>query len=211
MPRIRASTIAEHKAQTRTAILDAAEQAFASRDFGAASLGVIADIAGLPRSTVYDYFASREALVAALGAERVPPLVAEFLSMLPDGGPHERLEGFFLATYAMADKHPRLTSALLGAGRRIPREQHDEFVPVAYTLVDTIRSIVTDGVEQGVFCGADPRALTEAVTDLLAGGIHDIVGRERDAIDVDTVSAVRLALLRGGLGVSSARSAGNGA
>ena len=85
MPRIRAKTIAQHKAQTRAAILDAAEEALAGHDFGAVSLGVIADLAAIPRSTVYDYFGSREAVVAALIEERVPPLVNDWMALLNRG------------------------------------------------------------------------------------------------------------------------------
>lgn len=206
MPRIRAENIAQHKAQTRTAILDAAVEAFASRDFDAVSLGVIADLAGLPRSTLYDYFASREALMAALIEERVPPLISEWMALLAEGGPMERLEGFFAATFTMAANHPQLTSALLGAGRRIPRDQHDEYVPIVFTIIDQIRALVGAGIEQGDFIDADPAALSEALTDILAGGIDDIVGRDRGQLAVDDVISTRLLLLRGGILKAAVRS-----
>ena len=199
MPRIRAESIVLHKAQTRAAILDAAEEALATRDFDAASLGVIADLAGLPRSTLYDYFASREAIVAALIEERVPPLVEEFLSLLSGTTSIERLEGFFTATFTMAGKYPKLTTALLGSGRRIPRSQHGEYVPVADAIHEWIRRLVDRGVAAGEFAPIDPAALAEALTDLLAGGIGDIVGRERPQVPVDTVIATRLGLMRGGI------------
>ena len=206
MPRIRAANIAEHKVRTRAAILDAAIEALASRDFDSVSLGVVADYAGLPRSTLYDYFDSREALVAALIEERVPPLMDEWLALLPDGGPLERLEGFFDATFTMAARHPELTSALLGAGRRIPRAQHREYVPIAFAMTDLVRSIVDDGISQGVMMDVDPAALAEALTDVLAGGIDDIVGRDRDRIAVATVTRTRLDLVvRGILRTSDSR------
>jgi len=199
MPRIRAENIAQHKAQTRTAILDAAEQAFAARAFDDASLGLIADLAGLPRSTLYDYFPSREALVAALIAERVPPLISEWMAFLTDGGPMERLEGFFTATFSMAALHPQLTSALLGAGRRIPRRLHTEFVPIVETIIGQIRALVVWGIETGAFIDVDPDALAAALTDLLAGGIDDIVGRDRPKVPMDDAIAIRLALMRAGV------------
>ena len=199
MPRIRAANIVEHKAATRAAILDAAVEALATRDFDSVSLGVVADYAGLPRTTLYDYFSSREALVAALIEERVPPLMNEWLALLPEGGPVERLEGLFTATFAMAAAYPQLTSALLGAGRRIPRDQHDEYVPIVFAITDQIRAIVEDGIQQGLIVDEDPRALAEALTDLLAGGIDDIVGRDRDRLDVDTVVRTRLRVVERGI------------
>lgn len=203
MPRIRAGNIAEHKAMIRAAILDAAVEALADRDFGAVSLGVVADYAGLPRSTLYDYFDSREALVAALIDERIPPLVNDWMALLRGTTPVERLESFFVATYRMADKHRKLASALLGAGRRIPRELHDEYVPIVFTITDQIRAMIADGIASGDFFDADVNAMSEALTDLLAGGIDDIVGRERPCLDVDLVIATRLMLLRRGVEVAA--------
>jgi AcrR family transcriptional regulator len=199
MPRIRAESIALHKAQTRAAILDAAEEALAEKDFDAVSLGVIADLAGLPRSTLYDYFASRETLVAALIEERVPPLVEEWVALLSGTSAVERLEGFFTAIFVMAGRHPKLTSALLGAGRRIPRSLHVEYVPVAERVLEWIRGLVDQGVADGEFSPIDPSALAEALTDLLVGGIDDIVGRDRAQLPVETVIATRLAMMRGGV------------
>ena len=201
MPRIRAGNIAEHKALTRAAILDAAIDALADRDFGEASLGVIADYAGLPRSTLYDYFESREALVAALIDERVPPLISDWMALLGGDTPAERLESFFVATFRMAEKHRKLTSALLGAGRRIPRDLHDEYVPIVYTITEQIRAMIDDGIASGDFVDGDVNAMSEALTDLLAGGIDDIVGRERPCLDVDVVISTRLMLLRRGIEV----------
>lgn len=199
MPRIRADSIAQHKALTRAAILDAAEDALASLDFDAVSIGVVADFAGLPRSTLYDYFSSREALVAALIEERVPPLFNEWRRMLSGTTALERLESFFTATFSMAALHPKLTSALLGAGRRIPRSDHDEYLPIIFGVFDQIRSLVESGIEAGEFAVAEPAALAEALTDLFAGGIDDIVGRDRPKVPVETVIATRLGLLRGGV------------
>ena len=46
--------------------------------------------------------------------------------------------------------------------------------------------------------------MSEALTDLLAGGIDDIVGRERPCLDVEAVIATRLMLLRRGIEVAAA-------
>ncbi|MDJ0961653.1 MAG: TetR/AcrR family transcriptional regulator [Acidimicrobiia bacterium] len=205
MPRIRAGNIAEHKALTRAAILDAAIDALAERDFGEVSLGVIADYAGLPRSTLYDYFESREALVAVLIDERVPPLISDWMALLGGDTPMARLESFFVATFRMAEKHRKLTSALLGAGRRIPRDLHDEYVPIVYTITEQIRATISDGIASGDFVDGDVTAMSEALTDLLAGGIDDIVGRERPCLDVDVVISTRLMLLRRGIEVPAAQ------
>jgi AcrR family transcriptional regulator len=200
MPRIRAENIAQHKAQTRAAILDAAEDALVARGYDDVSLGFVADLAGLPRSTIYDYFRTRNALFGALVDDRVPMLFGEWMAMYEGSTPSERLEGLFAATFRLAALHPRLASVLLSAGRAIPRERHDELVPIVHTLTSHIRHLVRQGIESGEFVAEDPNALAEALIDLLAGGIGDIVGRDRPRLPLEPVLAARIGMIRGGIG-----------
>lgn len=73
MPRIQAPTVAEHRARQHRALLDAARALLAEpgRREGP-GLGEVAARAGLARSSVYQYFASRDALFDALVAELLP-------------------------------------------------------------------------------------------------------------------------------------------
>ena len=76
MPRINAETLAEHRAQQRRAILDAARDllAEASRDPGskAPSLADVGRRTGLARTSLYQYFGSREELMDAVIADVFP-------------------------------------------------------------------------------------------------------------------------------------------
>lgn len=76
MPRINAETLAEHREQQRRAILDAARDllAEASRDpgAGAPSLADVGRRTGLARTSLYQYFASREELMDAVIADVFP-------------------------------------------------------------------------------------------------------------------------------------------
>ena len=71
MPRIQAPTVAEHRARQRRAILDAA-RAHLAEEGRAPSLAQVGARAGLARSSVYDYFASRDDLLAAVVADVFP-------------------------------------------------------------------------------------------------------------------------------------------
>lgn len=76
MPRINADTLAEHREQQRRSILDAARDllAEASRNpaAGAPSLSQVGRRAGLARTSLYQYFASREELMDAVIADVFP-------------------------------------------------------------------------------------------------------------------------------------------
>jgi AcrR family transcriptional regulator len=67
---------------TKTLILDAAEQAFAQRGFGSASLRHIIRAAGVNLAAVHYHFGSKDALVAAVFARRIRRLTSERLSLL---------------------------------------------------------------------------------------------------------------------------------
>jgi AcrR family transcriptional regulator len=71
VPRIQAPTVAEHRARQRRAILDAA-RAHLAAEGRAPSLAEVGARAGLARSSVYDYFASREDLLGAVVADVFP-------------------------------------------------------------------------------------------------------------------------------------------
>ena len=66
MPKIHAPTVAEHHARRRTALLEAAEQLIADQGVPALTLAAAGAGAGLARSSVYQYFESTPALVAAV-------------------------------------------------------------------------------------------------------------------------------------------------
>lgn len=67
---------------TKSLILNAAEQAFANLGFGAASLRHIIRAAGVNLASVHYHFGSKEALVAAVFARRICPLTEERLALL---------------------------------------------------------------------------------------------------------------------------------
>lgn len=72
MPKIAAATVAEHRSLQRRALLDAARDILASGESKSPSLSAVAQRAGLARSSVYQYFKSREDLLEAVIADIFP-------------------------------------------------------------------------------------------------------------------------------------------
>jgi AcrR family transcriptional regulator len=70
------------EADTKTLILDAAEQAFADLGFDAASLRHIISVAGVNLASIHYHFGSKEALIAAVFQRRIDPLNQERLKRL---------------------------------------------------------------------------------------------------------------------------------
>ena len=70
---------AETKAATRQRILDAARQLFATGGFDTSTTcGDIADAAGIATGTLFNYFPTKEALLASLAAEAIAGVDRDF-------------------------------------------------------------------------------------------------------------------------------------
>ena len=72
MPKIQAATVAEHRAAQHRALLDAAHALLVERPDAPPTLAAVGARAGLARSSVYQYFSSRDDLLAALVTEVFP-------------------------------------------------------------------------------------------------------------------------------------------
>ncbi|MEV6215613.1 helix-turn-helix domain-containing protein [Nocardia sp. NPDC051833] len=72
MPRIQAATLAEHRELQRRALLDAARAILMADPSRPPTLTEVAARAGLARPSVYQYFASRDQLLAELLADTFP-------------------------------------------------------------------------------------------------------------------------------------------
>jgi len=198
MPRIRADNIEQHKAVTRALIVDAALEMFATVGYERATLGSIADQAGMPRSSLYEYFPNKEAILGAVIEDRVPPLFNEWSAGIPEGNALERLEGMFRTTFRMMLEHPRVAALVVGPGRQTagPETRMGEMV----SLVESaLADICSDGIAEGLFPPGDPQHLGAAVGDLLIGGVNEMLQSAEPAVAHRPVLETRLRMLRSGI------------
>lgn len=196
MPKINAATIDEHKELTRTALLESGARCFMRYGFSGTSIGTLADDAGIARTTLYEYFANKEALLGAVIADRLPPIVNEILQDLPDDSAAQRLEEILRRSFSMVSLHPVEATLLFRVSRELPKPQRD----AAWSVLNRVRRemvrLCQEGVESGDFADMNPVSLGAIVADHLVGGIDEI-SRGETAADVAAES--RLTFLRNGL------------
>ncbi|MEV8097303.1 helix-turn-helix domain-containing protein [Kitasatospora sp. NPDC085879] len=95
MPKIRAATVAEHRQLQRAALLDAARSLLAEGGREALTFAALATRTGLARSSVYEYFRSRAAVVEELCAVDLPLWAAEIeAGMAVCDSARDRLEAY---------------------------------------------------------------------------------------------------------------------
>lgn len=94
MPKITAATVVEHRAAQVRALLDAARDVVGEQG-GNFTLAEVATRAGLARSSVYQYFASREELVEAVVQDVFPRWSARIVEVVEGAAtPREAVLGY---------------------------------------------------------------------------------------------------------------------
>lgn len=118
MPKISASTVAEHRARQREALIGAAIDLLVNEGAAAVTPAAVGARAGLARSSVYQYFDSSAALLATITEEafrRSNEALARAVAAAD--GPVERIEAFFRESLRLgAEGAHRPAAALMNAG-----------------------------------------------------------------------------------------------
>lgn len=93
-------------AQRRDLLLDAATRAFAEHGYEGASVGQIAEHAGVVPSVIYDHFGSKRALYLELLSEHARTLIEHTTRAHRSGSPQELFEANLDAFYRFVEAHP---------------------------------------------------------------------------------------------------------
>ncbi|MEV4801497.1 TetR/AcrR family transcriptional regulator [Nonomuraea sp. NPDC049421] len=170
MPRIKAATIGEHRAQTRDRILQAVSRLSRVQGIDAISMTDVANEAGITRTVLYNYFPDKAALLLAFTERVTHYFIESYERELPVGAsPSERLRGFVRLQLAGLVAHPHPGAADLSAalGPDAYQRLAEHVAPMQRVLVDILES----GVEAGEF-----RVLDVAAT---ARMVLAVIGAER--------------------------------
>lgn len=180
MPRIRAASIDEHKALTRAALLDSAWRLISDAGTAEVPLGEIALVAGVGRTTFYDYFDDRDDVIASLVEEKLPGVIEDLIESVPrDLGTSERLARLASGTVEFVATDPVFGVILHREAGRMGLEAQRRIRLSHAQLAIELASIYQDGVAQGVF---------RAMPDYLAGRLiqDTIMSAARALIDDET-------------------------
>ena len=192
MPKINAATIDEHKEKTRAALLEAGATAFQVYGLAGTSIGALADEAGIARTTVYEYFPNKDAVLAELIYERFPPIAERILDDLPSD-PLQRSMMF-------VREYPVVTTLLFKVSRELPKPERDAVWSVVHPIRDEVREQCRKLVASGQLPGVDPGSLGMTIADHVIGGIDEL--SERGEEHAEVIIATRVGFLRRGLGVT---------
>ncbi|MBB5104196.1 AcrR family transcriptional regulator [Streptomyces spectabilis] len=192
MPRIRAASVAEHRSMQRGALLDAARSLLSEGGTEALTFPALAERTGLARSSVYEYFRSRAAVVEELCEVDFPVWAAEVSAAMERAEtPEGQIEAYVRQQLALVgDRRHRAVVAIsaseLDAGAREKiRAAHGGLVAMIVEALDALghqeprlaamllQGIVDAAVrriELGV--AEEPEAITEAAVAMALRGVR---------------------------------------
>ena len=197
VPKIRAATLAEHRRLQRDALLDAARALLAEGGMEALSFPALAARTGLARSSVYEYFRSRAAVVEELCAVDFPAWAAEIAEAVALAAtPQQRVEAYVRAQLALAGDHRHRALAAISAGelddaaRERIRASHGQFVGLVVSALAELgheqpglTAMLLQGVVQAAVkrlelgAAEDPAVVIEATVALVLGGVTAAASR----------------------------------
>jgi AcrR family transcriptional regulator len=150
--------------KSRELVLDAAERVMAEEGFEAATLARVVEEAGIPMSSVYHYYGSKDGILLAVmerGAER-------FFAELPEpdrrvGRPAEHLARVVSAAVRTLEDHPNFLRLLIVFATQPPRAGNGE----VQVVVDRVREMALKRLRRQIAIAFDddPRS---SITDQLA-------------------------------------------
>jgi len=156
--------------ETRTRILDAAEELFMQHGFGATSMRLLTAKAGVNLAAVNYHFGSKDALIEAVFRRRVDPMNAERIAAL------ERLEELSPETIIRAFVGPslRLVEDAKGGGRNFIRLLGRSYSEPSKPIRALIGQLYAGTMER--YKAALERALPQMPLDELVWRMHFMFG-----------------------------------
>jgi AcrR family transcriptional regulator len=176
------------RARTRALLLDAAERLFAHRGAGATSLYEIAEEAGVANGTLYNYFRSREDIVAAVVTRLVARIHQDVARRAADvSDPAERLAIGCCRFVAEADRDRVWGAATLRLWAA------SDALPTA--VDDPMREDLRAGRRRRRFAFRDEQAAVDLVRGAVLAGMRSVVEGRRGAQHGRAVATLMLRAL----------------
>jgi len=188
---VEASTLRQQQgARSREEILDAAERLMSERGFAAASISQLSKACGLPASSIYWHFGSKDGVLAAVMDRGAARFFADLPRVSNDNEPGpQAIAAFFDALADRLDQHPDFLRLLMTLGlthhgdedtassqvqhnRDIARSRLDELLQVAYPHLPPARVTALTAFAlatiDGAFLNQQIDRPTVALRDILA-------------------------------------------
>lgn len=203
MPRIdaAATSVAEHSALRRAAILRASASLLRTGGVAAVTPAAVAGQAGLARSSLYQYYGSTGALVQAAVEEMFAGFAERLDAALAQAdSPGTRLDAYVAATLQSTTEGHGPSASLTEA--ELPEPCRVRLRELHHAITDPLYGILRDLHAERP--GADPQADTRATAELVLGVLLAASGQLERGADLEATTRRTQAFVADALGVVTA-------
>ena len=189
MPRIEAPTLAQHRDQRKTSLLEAGHDLLSTGGPRAVTMAAVASRAGLSRPAVYEYFSSTEDLLGAVLMERMVLWTHDVTDALAQAsGPEEKVRTYVEVSLRLISEGSHEMIAVLSA-ETLPASVRAQLgalhAALAAPLSDAVHALgggesdlttrfvqgVVEAAARRVPPGADPTHEIDVATRFIVAGI----------------------------------------
>lgn len=161
-----------NKVRTRAAIMKAARDSFAKAGVNGTTMDQIADAAEVSRATLFNYFASKAAIMAAL----VEQLDADFIALIEGYRQQsmttaERIMGIFTESATNLERRGDAVRFLVGVSEQSWGDQPG--IARLARLTDAFMGLIEGEGFGDVRTDVEPRVLAEMLVSVYIGVIHN--------------------------------------
>ncbi|MCE3553630.1 TetR/AcrR family transcriptional regulator [Pseudonocardia sp. RS11V-5] len=191
MPKVLGGSLAAHRDEVRARVFAALRELLYERGFDAVTLAGVAAAAGVGRTSIYNHFPDRQALLVAFVEHEADRYVAELEGALTAAAtPTERLAVFArLQLHRLAEFHLPPGQGLAGT---LDPEAYRRIAAHADPIGDRLARIVREGIEAGEMAAEDPAVLVAMIGAALSA--RQIVDVPPDELTDSVQAAVRVVL-----------------
>lgn len=198
MPRHKESEREQIVSDTRQLLLQAAAGEFAREGYAGAKVDRISNAAGFAKGTIYNYYASKRALMLAL-IDETASLHLDYIAgqVHQEDGARYRLVCFFEAGFAFVADHLAparvMVNTLYGPDAEFKAYMWQAYQPL-FQLVG--QEIIAAGIAQGVFQPVDPGATAALLMTIYLGAGSQVDDEGRTWLDAQQVADFALRALQ---------------
>ncbi len=201
MPRISAANLDEHRLAIRQAVFAGAEDLFARLGYPETTLGDIADHAGIGRTTLYDYFADKEDLLASLVEERLPDVFEVMVEAVPRSLSYrEQLAALTVSMVEFVVADPVLGLILHREVPRLSSEAQERIRSSHQQVISEFARIYHEGVGAGEFRALPFDLAGHFILDVVMSAARTLLASDEPKQRFHEIADEAVAFLLGGLG-----------
>lgn len=163
----------EEQQRRRKEIFDASVHLFLEKGFNETSMREIADAAGIGKSTLYDYFPSKDDILLSFVEDELQKLIEELEEIANQNiGTLEKLRKMMYSYMDYLAKNEDIYLKLTLEVQRMALKSIERIQRIRHALQDLLRRTIDEGIREGCFRPVDSLLATRVIFTALTPAVY---------------------------------------